>query len=175
MELTTKSQRHKDFYSVWCLCVVVVDIAKGSKMIIKRRDFIVAMTTLLVTLAAVRLTAQNQVMLSTVFNWNSIVVKQTDVGSVRQFFRSPTISLDELECHVTTLNPGLSSHPPHKHENEELVIIREGNVEVLSNGEWKKAGPGSVVFNASNQLHALKNIGSTPAVYHVINWKSPKK
>jgi quercetin dioxygenase-like cupin family protein len=144
-------------------------------MIIKRRDFVVAITTLLMTLGAVRLTAQNPVMQSTTFDWNSIAVKQTDVGLVRQFFRNPTITLDELECHVTTLNPGLSSHPPHKHANEELVIIREGNVEVLSNGEWKKVGPGSVVFNASNQLHALKNIGSTPAVYHVINWKSPSK
>jgi quercetin dioxygenase-like cupin family protein len=144
-------------------------------MIIKRRDFIVATITLLSTLGAVRLTAQNPVMQSMTFDWNSIAVKQTDVGSVRQFFRNPTITLDELECHVTTLNPGLSSHPPHKHANEELVIIREGNVEVLSNGEWKKVGPGSVVFNASNQLHALKNIGTTPAVYHVINWKSPSK
>ena len=144
-------------------------------MIIKRRDFVVVITTLLITLGAVRLTAQNPVMQSMAFDWNSIAVKQTDVGSVRQFFRNPTITLDELECHVTTLNPGLSSHPPHKHANEELVIIREGNVEVLSNGEWKKVGPGSVVFNASNQLHALKNIGTTPAVYHVINWKSPSK
>jgi len=114
-------------------------------------------------------------MQSTTFEWNSIPVKQTDVGSVRQFFKSPTITLDELECHVTTLNPGLQSHPPHKHPNEELIIVREGTVEVLSNGELKKVGPGSVIFNASNQLHSLKNVGSTPAVYHVINWKSPGK
>jgi quercetin dioxygenase-like cupin family protein len=142
---------------------------------IKSRDLIVGFSAIIVTLGIVRITAQTPVMQSTAFDWNSITAKQTDVGSVRQFFRSPTITLDELECHVTTLNPGLQSHPPHKHPNEELVIIREGTVEVLSNGEWKKVGPGSVVFNASNQLHALKNIGTTPAVYHVINWKSPTK
>ena len=142
---------------------------------IKRRDIFVALIAVAATLAVVGVRAQTNVMQSTAFDWNSIVVKQTDVGSVRQFFRSPTVTLDELECHVTTLNPGLQSHPPHKHPNEELVIIREGNVEVLSNGEWKKVGPGSVIFNASNQLHALKNIGTTPAVYHVINWKSPGK
>ena len=142
---------------------------------IQRRDIIVALTAVLLTLSVVAATAQTSIMQSTVFDWNSIAVKQTDVGSVRQFFRTPTITLDELECHVTSLNPGLSSHAPHKHANEELIIIREGNVEVLSNGEWKKAGPGSVVFNASNQMHALKNIGTTPAVYHVINWKSPAK
>jgi len=143
--------------------------------VIKRRDIFVALIAVAATLAVVGVRAQTNVMQSTTFDWNSIVVKQTDVGSVRQFFRSPTVTLDELECHVTTLNPGLQSHPPHKHPNEELVIIREGNVEVLSNGEWKKVGPGSVIFNASNQLHALKNIGTTPAVYHVINWKSPGK
>ncbi|HEV8366318.1 MAG TPA: cupin domain-containing protein [Pyrinomonadaceae bacterium] len=139
------------------------------------RDLIVVLISISATLFVVRIAAQTSVMQSTVFDWNVIAVKQTDVGSVRQFFRSPTITLDELECHVTTLNPGLQSHPPHKHPNEELVIIREGTVEVLSNGELKKVGPGSVIFNASNQLHSLKNIGTTPAVYHVINWKSPSK
>ena len=59
--------------------------------------------------------------------------------------------------------------------NEELIIIREGTVEVLSNGAWKRTGPGSIVFNASNQLHAIRNVGTAPAVYHVINWKSPAK
>jgi quercetin dioxygenase-like cupin family protein len=80
--------------------------------------------------------------------------------------------LDELELHVTTLNPGQASHPPHQHPNEELVIIREGTIEALVQGEWKRVGPGSVIFNASNQLHGLKNVGDTPATYHVINWTS---
>lgn len=142
---------------------------------IKRRDVVVASISVVLTVLAIGVTGQTTVMQSSVFDWNSIAVKQTDVGNVRQFFRTPVATLDELELHVTTLNPGLSSHAPHKHPNEELVIIKEGNVEVLSNGEWKKAGPGSVVFNASNQMHALKNVGTTPAVYHVINWKTPGK
>src|SRR5678815_71379 len=140
---------------------------------IRRRALIVVMIAVGTTLFCVRAFGQAGVMQSTAFDWNSIAVKQTEVGSVRQFFRTPTATLDELECHVTTLNPGLQSHPPHKHVNEELVIIREGTVEVLSEGAWKRVGPGSVVFNASNQMHALRNVGPTPAVYHVINWSSP--
>ena len=77
-----------------------------------------------------------------------------------------------MELHVTTLNPGQEPHPPHRHPNEEMVIIREGTVEVLVNGDWKRLGPGSVLFNASNQLHGLRNVGTIPAVYHVINWKT---
>lgn len=108
-----------------------------------------------------------------VWDWDRIEAKKTDVGALRDLVRQPTATLDELEMHVTTLNPGLSSHPPHTHPNEELVIIREGTVEVLSDGAWKRIGPGSVVFNASNSPHALRNVGTTPATYHVINWSTP--
>jgi XRE family transcriptional regulator, regulator of sulfur utilization len=105
-------------------------------------------------------------------NWATMKDQPTNVGSVRNVVRQPTVTLAELEMHVTTLKPGLASHDPHQHENEELIIIREGTVETLSNGIWKRTGPGSIIFNASNQLHAIRNVGAIPAVYHVINWKS---
>jgi XRE family transcriptional regulator, regulator of sulfur utilization len=141
---------------------------------IKGRDVIVALIAISATLLVVAIAqSQTPVMQSSAFDWNTIPAKKTDVGSVRQFFRTPTATLDELECHVTTLNPGETSHAPHKHPNEELVIVKEGAVEVLVNGEMKRVGQGSVIFNASNQMHALRNVGTTPATYHVINWKSP--
>jgi XRE family transcriptional regulator, regulator of sulfur utilization len=141
---------------------------------IKGRDVIVALIAISATLLVVAVAqSQTPVMQSSAFEWNTVPAKKTEVGSVRQFFRTPTATLDELECHVTTLNPGETSHAPHKHPNEELVIVKEGTVEVLVNGEMKRVGQGSVIFNASNQLHALRNVGTTAATYHVINWKSP--
>jgi len=50
--------------------------------------------------------------------------------------------------------------------------MEKGTVEVLINGEWKRVGPGSVIFNGSNQLHGLRNVGSEPAVYHVVNFQT---
>ncbi len=138
-----------------------------------RRDLVVALIAISVTLCVVALADQSaSVMQSSAFDWNSVAAKPTPVGSVRSFFRTPTATLNELELHVTTLNPGQASHPPHRHPNEELVIIKEGTVEALVQGEWKRLGPGSVIFNASNQLHGLKNVGDGPATYHVINWTS---
>jgi len=141
---------------------------------ITRRDVFVAFIAVTVAFCLVAFADQQMpVMESSVFDWNAIPAKPTSVGTVRSFFRAPTATLDELELHVTTLNAREASHPPHKHPNEELVIVKEGTVEVLVNGEWKRLGPGSVVFNASNQLHGLRNAGDNPATYHVINWSSP--
>ncbi|HLY41208.1 MAG TPA: cupin domain-containing protein [Terracidiphilus sp.] len=139
---------------------------------ISRRELFVALPAVFATAGAFARADQKTIMGSTVFDWNSIPEKATSYGSVRSFFSEPTATLENLELHVTTLDPGRSPHPPHRHPNEEMLIIQQGTVEALSNGAWKRVGPGSVIFNASNRLHGIRNAGSTPAVYHVINWKS---
>src|SRR5580698_2194378 len=141
-------------------------------MMITRRDLFVALIAVMGTAGAFAVADNAPLMRSAVFDWKTIPAKATDVGSVRSFFKARTATVDELEVHVTTLNPGKSPHPPHRHPNEEMVIIKQGTVEALVNGEWKRVGPGSVIFNASNQMHGLRNVGPGPATYHVINWKS---
>ncbi len=112
------------------------------------------------------------VMGSKVWDWNAMVAKPNATGSVRSVCSAPTATLENLEIHISTLNPGLSSHKPHKHPNEELIIVRTGTVETLSNGTWIRVGPGSVIFNGSNQVHCFRNVGTEPAVYHVVNFKT---
>jgi quercetin dioxygenase-like cupin family protein len=123
--------------------------------------------------AAATLAAQKPVMKSTVWEWTSLEAKPTSIGSVRTVIRSPTPTLDELEIHITTLNPGEVSHPPHKHPEEELLIVKEGTVETLQDGVASRLGPGSIIFQASNEMHNIRNAGSTPATYHVIQWRVP--
>ena len=140
---------------------------------ITKRDSIVAALSMGLTLTFVVAGSKINNLDSSIFDWNDVAVKETKTGSVRTFFRSPTATLDELECHVTTLNPGESSHLPHKHQEEEVIIIKEGTLEALVNGTMKRVGSGSVIFQASNQMHSIKNIGTTPATYHVFSWHSP--
>lgn len=140
-----------------------------------RRDVIVGLFALA---SAMQVEASGEeaekVLGPTVFHWDEMQAKKTATGEVRSLYKGPTATIDQLEMHVSTLNPGLESHPPHRHVNEELIILREGQCETLSNGQWVKVEAGSVVFNASNSLHGFRNVGTTPAVYHVINW-SPNK
>src|SRR5215203_5186932 len=126
-----------------------------------RRDCVVAFVAATLTLGAVASTQGRAANLSsTIFDWNSLKVQETKVGARRDVVRSPTATLDELEMHITTLNAGMESHPPHQHVAEELMIIKEGTLEALVNGEMKRVGPGSIVFQASNQPHTIKNVGT---------------
>lgn len=137
-----------------------------------RRDLAVALIAVACTCGGFAIANESPVLGSTAFDRNAIPAKPTESGSVRSFFTARTATVQRLEVHETTLNPGKSPHPPHRHPNEEMILIEKGSLEALVNGEWKRVGPGSVVFFASNQLHGLRNAGAEPAVYHVVNWKT---
>jgi quercetin dioxygenase-like cupin family protein len=129
---------------------------------------LVAATSSLATLAA-----QKQVQKSTVYEWSTADTKPNDWGAVRQVMRTPTPTLDELEIHISTLAPGKSPHAPHQHEHEELLIVKEGTLETFQSGATRRVGPGGIIFQASNELHNVTNIGTSPATYFVIGWTIP--
>lgn len=141
---------------------------------VTRRDVVVAFGAAALTLTCVAaLPARAAVLSSTIFDWNNMVSTPSETGSVRKVVQSPTATLDELEIHITTLKAGATSHAPHQHPAEELIIVKEGTVESLVHGEMKRVGPGSIVFQASNQLHGIRNVGTGPATYHVVQWQPP--
>ena len=86
----------------------------------------------------------------------------------RQFFRGANHSGFDFEMHETVLGPGIETHPPHKHEHEEIIIVFEGTVESYLEGKTEIAQAGSVIVNGSNQMHTVKNAGTTPCRYYVI-------
>lgn len=110
---------------------------------------------------------------STVFDWTKLEVRQTKSGSSRPITKSKTGTLDLLSMHASTLEPGLAAHAPHRHPEEELIILREGKLEALVNETRTQMTPGSILFLAPNDLHGVTNIGDTPATYFVIKWFPP--
>jgi quercetin dioxygenase-like cupin family protein len=141
---------------------------------ITKRDLMISVSVAFATLCVVAVAQSNRpVMNSSAFEWSTTKSDPQKYGSRRLFFHGPTATLEDLDCHVTTLNAGESPHAPHQHPEEELMVVKEGTLEVLVNGEIKRVGPGSVVFQASNQLHSIRNVGQTQATYHVFKWVSP--
>ena len=137
---------------------------------ITRRNLVVSVVAVCATVAVVALADSviTPVLKSSVFEWDKLKAESKPSGARRQVFDSRTATLDQLECHVTTLNPGQSPHPGHHHPEEEVLVVKEGTLEAVQNGVTNHAGPGAVIFQASNEYHSLRNIGVTPATYYVI-------
>src|SRR5205085_99553 len=89
-------------------------------------------------------------------------------GAVRSVVDSATPTLAKLEIHVTYLAPGQSPHAPHRHAHEELLVVTKGTLEVTQAGVTRRAPAGSVIFEASNELHGARNVGADTAQYYVI-------
>lgn len=60
--------------------------------------------------------------------------------------------------------PPLGGPPPHRHPDEELFYVLEGDFEFVLNdlNNPFKALPGSVVHIPSNAIHTFKNVGEQP-------------
>ncbi len=107
-------------------------------------------------------------LLSGVFDWTKLAMTTSKIGERRSVLNGSTVTLKNLESHITTVNAGESPHAAHRHPDDEIILIKEGTVEATINGVSKSGGPGSIFLFASNDLHGMRNIGTTRATYHVI-------
>jgi XRE family transcriptional regulator, regulator of sulfur utilization len=94
--------------------------------------------------------------------------RATATGRVRSVMDTVTATFARLESHVTTLAPGQTPHAPHRHADEEVIVVLRGTLEVTQEGAVRRAGAGSLIFQASNELHGLRNVGADTASYYVI-------
>src|ERR1035437_145866 len=110
---------------------------------------------------------------SAIYVWEKMQPTTVSNGVRRLVFDGPTTTLDKINCHITTLNPGQQSGEPRLHVQEEVVIVKEGTVEATFDGHSETVGPGSVIFFASHATTRLRNPGNVPATYTVIYYYTP--
>ena len=107
---------------------------------------------------------------SRMYKYEELPVKggATSPNKSRAILDGKTHTGYRVEMHETELGPGLAPHPPHKHVHEELVIVREGTLEVTILGKSERLTPGSVAYVASNEEHGWRNVGETRARYTIL-------
>jgi (S)-ureidoglycine aminohydrolase len=108
---------------------------------------------------------------SFVVNWDTLTVQPTDRGEKRELFDRSTALFSKFELHATTLDPGKVSHAPHTHRQEEIIILRTGNVEMRIGDKFYPASAGDLVFLSSGVLHALRNTGAERCQYYALQWQ----
>src|SRR5437016_1440542 len=102
---------------------------------ITQRDVLVAAVAMCATITAVVLadSVVKPVISSTVWNWDKLKAEPMKFGARREVFEGRTATLDLLACHITTLNPGQAPHDAHHHPEEELLVVKEGMLDVMQN------------------------------------------
>lgn len=105
---------------------------------------------------------------NTIFYAAKLPIKASAVGSSQAVTHGTLPTGEGVELHNSTLLAGHEPHPPHRHEHEEFIFMREGEVDWLIDGKREPAGPGDILYAASNVLHGMRNTGSTTAKYFVL-------
>ena len=111
-------------------------------------------------------------LLSGVYYWNKLEPVKEDTRVRRQILEGKTFALSYFEIHTSTLEPGNAPHPPHVHaDQEELMIVKEGQVKITIAGQSKILGPGSIAFAMPGDEHGIENAGKTQATYFILRYK----
>jgi len=83
-------------------------------------------------------------------------------------FKGPTEQFAAFASGFVTLEPGAQPHPPHRHIEEEIMIVGEGTGEFSINGVATQVMRGDMVFAESNVLHGVRNTGQTQMMFYII-------
>ena len=102
------------------------------------------------------------------FTFDQLPLRTSNGAQFRSIMRGKTATGENIEVHETTLPPGGAPHPPHHHVQSEMWLVREGTLEFTVNGQTGRLGPGSAGFASSNEEHGVRNPGTTPVTYFVV-------
>jgi (S)-ureidoglycine aminohydrolase len=108
---------------------------------------------------------------SILVDWNEVAVQKNERGLRRQQFNQATVLFEKFDMHATTLKQNEISHAPHTHRQEEIIIVRKGNIEMQIGDTFQNAQPGDLIFLNCNIPHALKNVSKGECEYFAFQWQ----
>ena len=91
-------------------------------------------------------------------------------GKIGLYLQGDTPASTKFVTGRLVLDPGKSPHPPHTHDEEEVMVIESGHGEIFCDGKTTKVGPGSVMYTAPKASHGIVNTGTEPIVFYFVKW-----
>ncbi len=83
----------------------------------------------------------------------------------------------KLSCHVSVLTHNSYPHPPHKHKEEEILLLMAGELDVIlpqmdrNKKELKRRlSAGQLLYYPANTFHTIHTVSQEPATYMMFKW-----
>jgi mannose-6-phosphate isomerase-like protein (cupin superfamily) len=93
-------------------------------------------------------------------------------GDLCVYYEGPTDQLRSMTAGSLRLKGGQAPHPPHKHDEEEFILVTEGSGEISIEGQpVTKAGPGAMLYCPAGKVHGIVNTGRTPLTFYYYKWR----
>jgi (S)-ureidoglycine aminohydrolase len=73
-------------------------------------------------------------------NYDSLPYTEANNKGTRKYFDRPTAMCENYEMHITYLKAKGPSHAPHQHVDTEIILIIDGESEMMIDGKNYKAG-----------------------------------
>jgi quercetin dioxygenase-like cupin family protein len=88
-----------------------------------------------------------------------------------------TGDLQWLSCHASALSQGRCPHPPHTHDEEELLLLLAGEVDLIlpdaqtaDGNQRRRLRPGQLVYYPAHFAHTLETVSEIAANYMMFKW-----
>jgi len=93
-------------------------------------------------------------------------------GVFVEYFSGESEGAKDILSGTATLNPGFEAHPPHRHAEEEFLMVIEGEGTWTLGDKDFPAKTGDMLYSAAWDLHGIKNTGDEPLTFVFWKWNS---
>lgn len=92
--------------------------------------------------------------------------QEADAG-YRYWFANKNF-VDGRTIKLSVIPPGLASHPPHVHDNDEFFFVLEGRARFHLDGDEVEVGPYTSLYCPPDVPHGISNAGDVELKYLVL-------
>jgi (S)-ureidoglycine aminohydrolase len=110
---------------------------------------------------------------SKVYYWNDLTVNKRPQGESRPILEGTTPDFKLCKIHASTLLPkSRMRKEAYLQENEELIIVKEGELTVTIEGKTKVLKAGGMALIMSNDIRETENRSDENTTYYVFQYNS---
>ncbi len=131
------------------------------------------MKNLIIFFVMISTNSLGQLLDSKIYKWAELPVVKRPQGEARQILEGTTPSFKLFKVHASTLLPKGRMRPEaYRQENEELIIVKEGELTVTIEGKTKVLKAGGLALIMSGDLRENVNLSNSITTYYVFQFNS---